>query len=149
MPQVPTNNFDISGLSGIPGALVGAFQGERNLQFQKETQQTTWEREDNAVQRRVADLEEAGLNKVLAAGQPAQAGLTQAPQSQSDQQAMALMQMKANISKTEAEAKYTDTQAKVAESTLPGNLKSIDLNNLATNLQNEVFKKYGMSMDRS
>ena len=41
MPQVPTNNFDISGLSGIPGALVGAFQGERNLQFQKETQQTS------------------------------------------------------------------------------------------------------------
>ena len=62
---------------------------------------------------------------------------------------MALMQMKANISKTEAEAKYTDTQAKVAESTLPGNLKSIDLNNLATNLQNEVFKKYGMSMEES
>lgn len=41
------------------------------LNWQKEAQQTTWNREDNAVQRRVADLKAAGLSPVLAAGSAA------------------------------------------------------------------------------
>lgn len=40
--------------------------------YTKQTQQTTWDREDNAVQRRAADLEAAGLSKTLAAGGAAQ-----------------------------------------------------------------------------
>ena len=41
------------------------------MNWQQQAQQTAWSREDNAIQRRVADLTAAGLNKYLAAGQGA------------------------------------------------------------------------------
>lgn len=54
-----------------------------NLDWEKSVQATTWNREDNAVQRRSADLAAAGINPLLAAGSAANAGQvvrTDAPQ---------------------------------------------------------------------
>lgn len=42
------------------------------MNWQQEAQQTAWSREDNAIRRRVADLEAAGMSKWQAAGQAAQ-----------------------------------------------------------------------------
>lgn len=52
----------------------GIYQDQRDTAYQRELQERIFEREDTAVQRRVADLEAAGLNKNLAAGSAAGAG---------------------------------------------------------------------------
>lgn len=72
-------------------ALYGAYESyknyesqQANLDYQKQLQQTIFDREDNSVQRRAADLKAAGLSQTLAAGSGAGAGSvisTSAPQS--------------------------------------------------------------------
>lgn len=62
-----TAGMDIVGTAaGITGDLINAFSYKKRRSHQEA-------REDNAVQRRSADLEKAGLSKTLAAGSPAQA----------------------------------------------------------------------------
>lgn len=69
------------GLAGLFDTAVNANVASQNLGFQqqvfnyqKDLQNKLFEREDNAVQRRAADLEAAGLSKTLAAGSAAGAG---------------------------------------------------------------------------
>lgn len=55
-------------------ALWNAYQQQREFDYARDIQNQIFEREDNSVQRRVADLEKAGLSKTLAAGSGAGAG---------------------------------------------------------------------------
>lgn len=73
----------------------------------------TRKREDNAVQRRAADMEAAGFNRVLAAGQPASAqNLPSAVSAGADKaaQAMSLMTAKANVGLLEAQKANVEAQ---------------------------------------
>ena len=116
----------LGGVAGVAGAGLNFASQQDNLAYQKWAQTKSWAREDNAVQRRAADLQAAGLSKTLAAGSAAQTMApirTDAPQVNTEslqkgfssmadaaQMYMSLTAQKAQIDKTIEENKLLRLQ---------------------------------------
>ena len=99
----------------------------QNFEYQKNLQQQLFGREDNAIQRRAADMEKAGLSKTLAAGDGAGAGsvVSTSPFSGSSpvqspvdliSAALQVGQAQAQIRKTNAETENLIKDGKVKDS---------------------------------
>ena len=164
------------GLSNVGGSLLnsianGIISG-KNLKLQKEfnaQQQKNWEtqfnyqkelnnqlmqREDTAIQRSVADYESQGFNKLLAIGNPSEAGTLTSTQNtaggsaasvdfQADSPVEAYLkarQMQANTQLTEEQAKLTKERANSenALTTLRGTMKGF-YDQLTAKTKNEAL----------
>lgn len=107
---------------------------KENLAYQKDLQNRIFEREDNAVQRRVADLVSAGLSPTLAAGSSAGAGSvvsTSAPQKRSNFESMMAL---ASVGTALANQQKAITEAENAR-----------LSYLQNKMNTDYFKKNGIS----
>lgn len=119
---------------------------DRNMELQR----MTWAREDNAVQRRVADLKAAGLSPVLAAGSAANTSQPIASSAQSHDwtggnpilEALGAIQQKADISKTNADTdltKFMQSTEKWKQDLMSAQVNKTMAETLNLNKQNDIF----------
>jgi len=106
---------------------------QKNLEYQMETQREAFQREDNSISRRVADLTASGLSPVLAAGQGAGTGpivSTKPPQMDNPLTPVAdvlgLLKMKEDITNTVAQRDLIKAQTDLANTS--DAIKNWDLN---------------------
>lgn len=105
---------------------------KRTNNWNKYAQRVTWQREDNAVQRRVKDLEAAGLSPTLAAGSAASVSSptrVETPEMrpgpgqrylESVSTYLALARQKEDIARVQAENKYISVQTERAQQEVEG-----------------------------
>lgn len=100
----------MAGLAMAGASLVGSIG---NWIYQKNATDRAYERDDNAVSRRMLDLQNAGLSPTLAAGSAAgnSAPVNRDLDFSAVEKALSGMQMKANIAQTNAGAELTRNQA--------------------------------------
>lgn len=129
-------DFDLLGALTAGSTLAGSVDSiitnkrnfdlqKENLAYQKNLQKEIFAREDNAVQRRVADLVAAGLSPTLAAGSSAGAGSvvsTSAPQKKSSLEALTAL---ASVKTLLAQQQRAQTEADIARV----NLEQVEMDN--------------------
>lgn len=160
------NQIEKNNLAFQQDAFSKSYQQQiAKFDYDKALQQRIFDREDTSIQRRVADLKEAGLSPMFAMGQGASAGSvvpTKAPQKQAPQRGIqgkllqqAALRETANVAKTFAETKLileqTDamratTNSKTAETARTEQLTAYEAKKFKYELdrmfhENEEFKK--------
>ncbi len=132
----------VGGLAGLGQSAINYDAQMQNLNYQKNLQKQIFAREDNAVQRRAADLMKAGLSKTLAVGDAAGAGQvvnTKAPQTSVVDDVLRGM----SVSQMQADVKHTQAQT---ENLLKQN-EQIDSNIYAQTIQNS-YTMVKMSLEQ-
>ena len=138
--------FDIlGGLANVGSTIAGTVDSintnrenlalqKENLAYQKDLQKIMFNREDNAVQRRVSDLKAAGLSPTLAAGSAASAGpvvSTSAPQKRSNLESYLAL---ASVGTALAQQQRAQTEADIARQQL-----------IQDKMDTSYYKKNGVS----
>ena len=179
--------LDIGALAGgamtAGGGIVQGYwnkqQQQKNLDYQKDLQAQIFGREDDSVQRRVADLKKAGLSPTLAAGSGAGAGSvisTQAPQmsglenlGKSIETALAVKQLeqknqdisktaeeniliKKQQQKTDVDSRLAEAAARKADADTTKAIAETSLTNLKADqqlLDNDIQRKSGLPSNPS
>lgn len=137
----------IGGGAGLLKGVGDFITGQKNyevqkdlLNYQKAAQEESWRREDNAVQRRVADLKAAGLSPVLAAGSAASSSAPiqmSAPKDETNlgnvgaqaiEKALAMSQMaKTNMDMLVQQAQLGKLESETIGQKIRNGIESIDL----------------------
>lgn len=162
----------LGAIGGITGGIINGINDKKALQYQKDRDKITMQREDNAVQRRAKDLEDAGINPLLAAGEAAgaSAGPTPVQNRAGDSIAGGIdgaiqgAMLASQIRKTNAEADFAQQQAdmfgknseqdnalkqaqidKIAQDT---KLSTEQRNSLIAQMLDTTIKGYGMTTEQ-